>query len=125
MTTETGTRTLAETPVAADAHVIIPGPGPPLDELPTVPHTGLLLPHLAIANPANNPPQKIRHFRPAQVPRASRPVPYAWPQILTTSKSVTLRLSGTEPRLDVTRIEHRRNQPLTPYKADAWELFLR
>ena len=111
MTTKTGTRTLAGTPVAADAPVIIPGPGPPLDKLPTVPHTGLLLPHLAIINPANNPPPKIHHFHPAQVLRASQPVPYAWPQILTTSKSVTLRLSGMEPRLDVTRMKKEDSLP--------------
>ena len=52
-----------------------------------------------------------RFFQLAQFTRAYRPVPYAWPRILTTPESVVPRLFGMDPKPDAKRATREDSSP--------------
>ena len=80
-----------ETLVAAGGTTITLGHGPQLD-VPPMFHSSP--PPL----PLTSPRLSTRLFHPAQPHKAYQPVPYAWPQILTTPENVAPRLSGMDPK---------------------------
>ena len=91
MAVEREIRSLAEMPAAVEDTTTI------LDHAlllaaPLTFHACLPLLHLTNLHPSN------RLFHPAQPSKACRPVPYAWPQTLTTPESAVPKPSGTDPK---------------------------